>query len=124
MRNRWINLHPTRKSYAIRTGKRSANKFTHVLKIARLSGTEGVWFLKKKRDMETKGERNLQDDKDDTKDEKKENQVIGWKDGRLTKVMKRWINLHPTRKSYAIRTGKRSTNKFTNSSEDWALEWH
>ena len=59
MRKRWINIHPTRKSYAIRTGKRSANKFTNVLKIGLLSGTEWVGFPQKKRDMETEGERNL-----------------------------------------------------------------
>ena len=48
MMKRWRNLHPTRKSYAIRTGKRLADKFTNILKIGLLSGTEGMWFLQKK----------------------------------------------------------------------------
>ena len=72
-----------------------------------------------KRDMETEGDGNLEDDKDDTDDNKKGNQVMGWKDGRLTKMMKRWRNLHPIRKSYAIRTGKRSAEKLTNSLKIW-----
>ena len=114
MMKRWINLHPTKKSYAIRMGKRSANKYTNLQEIGRLTATEGVWFLQKKRDMETKGERNLQDDEGDTDDTNKENQVMGWKGGRLTKMMKHRRNFHPTRKSYAIRTGKRSATKFTN----------
>ena len=53
MMKRRRNLHPTRKSYAIRTGKRSAEKFTDCLKIwlPRMSrGTEGKWFLQE--DME------------------------------------------------------------------------
>ena len=45
--------------------------------------------------------------------------VIRWKDGRITKMIKRWGYLHPTRKSYAFRTGKRSLEKLTNTLKIW-----
>ena len=54
---RWRNLHPTRKFYAIRTGKRSAEKLTNSLKIwwPRMSrGTEGKWSSQEDMDTEKK----------------------------------------------------------------------
>ena len=56
------HLYPTRRSYAIRTGKRLAYKFTNIMKKGLWSVTEGMWFLQKKRHMETEGKIHFQDD--------------------------------------------------------------
>ena len=58
MMKHWINLHPTRKSYSILSGKRSVEKLTNSLKIwlPRMSrGVEEKWFHQEDMNREKKG---------------------------------------------------------------------